>query len=224
MRAPVVEAVTVCINYGDFLGQVAPYNLAVLDNWLIVTSPEDEETREVCRKFGIKTLLTKDHKRNPEDFNKGRIIERALQHLSADSWRLHLDGDIVLPGTFRRALAVADLNHEKIYGCDRVMVKNWDDWQKLKSSGWFSQDYHNRVNFPHGYQVGTRWANNHSGYVPIGFFQLWSGKTDQWKGVRIKEYSSDHNNACRTDVQFGLQFDRRDRELLPERLSGLVHL
>jgi len=96
------------------------------------------------------------------------------------------------------------------------MVRNWEDWQKLKASTWMNQDFSSRINFPRGYDVGTRWANNHSGYVPIGFFQLWSHETDQWRGVRVRQYPSEHNKACRTDVQQGLLYDRRDRELLPE--------
>lgn len=217
-----LEAITVCIGYGDFLAEIIPHNLPVLDRWLIVTSPEDEETRDVCRRFSLDTLLTNDATRRDEPFNKGRIIERGLQHLSADGWRLHLDSDIALPSGLRHRLESADLDPRCIYGTDRIMVKNYQDWQSLKNSGWMAHSAHCLVTPPKGFEIGTRWVHHGMGYVPIGFFQLWHSSADQWRGARVRPYPSKHNDACRTDVQHALQWDRRNRELLPELL--VVHL
>ena len=58
--------------------------------------------------------------------------------------------------------------------------------------------------------------------MPIGFFQLWHSSEDQFRGARVKPYPVQHNDACRTDVQHALQWDRRKRELLAEML--VVHL
>ncbi len=211
-----LEAVTVCVGYGDFLAASAPYSLHHLDRWLIVTEPNDHETREVCRKWSLECLLTEDHKRG--NFAKGRAVERGLQHLSADSWRLHLDADIVLPSRFVHLLESADLAEDEIYGCDRIMVKSWSEWQRLLKSGWLKtqHDYHNRLSWPAGFPVGDRWGSLSTGWVPIGFFQLWHAGADEHKGSRIKPYPSRHNSACRTDVQHALQFDRRKRSLIPE--------
>lgn len=216
-----IEAVTICIGYADFLAETAKYNVGLFDRWLIVTSDSDEGTREVCRKYSLPTLLSEDHLRGG-DFAKGRLIERGLQHLSSDGWRMHLDADVVLPGTLHRVLDSSHLQESHIYGCDRVMVRSWSDWQKLQQSGWLNHDYHCRVNPPAGFQIGTRWADRDGGYVPIGFMQLWNSAADQWRGARIRPYPINHNDACRTDVQHSLQWDRRQRALIPELLA--VHL
>lgn len=218
-----IEAVTVCIGYGDFLLHSAKYNAAQFDRWIIVTEPSDEETREVCRKYSIECLLSKDGK-SGGNFVKGVLIERALQHLSKDGWRVHIDADIVLPNRTKMLLEAAKLEEECIYGCDRIMIKSYEEWEKLLSSGWLysSHDFHNRLNWPVGFQPGSRWVGKNEGWVPIGFFQMWSGASDIYKGVRIKRYPSNHNDACRTDVQHALQWDRNNRKFIPELI--VVHL
>lgn len=217
-----IEAVTVCIGYADFLTETVRFNAGLLDRWLIVTSESDEATREVCRRHSLQTLLSEDHRREGDGFAKGRLIERGLQQLSADAWRLHLDADIVLPQRFRQLLEAAHLDPRDIYGCDRIMVRSWEKWQKLQQTGWLAHDFHCRVSPPGGFEIGSRWAHQDGGYVPIGFFQLWHSSQDQYRGARIRPYPARHNDACRTDVQHALQWDRRHRQLVPELL--VVHL
>ena len=221
-----IEAVTVCVGYADFLAETARFNAGVLDRWIIVTTEDDEQTREVCRIHDLQTVLTNDFERAAGGigggaFNKGRMIDRGLQHLSQGAWRLHLDADIVLPSQFRGMLDGAHLDDRKLYGCDRLMVRSWEQWQALQRSGWLNHT-HCSVNIPAGIEVGTRWALSATGYVPIGFFQLWHGSADEWRGRRHRTYPIHHGDACRTDVQHSLQWDRRDRELLPEVV--VVHL
>lgn len=220
-----VEAVTVCIGYGDFLKETAKYNYPLFERWVIVTSPDDEETREVCRKYNLYCLQSEDHKRWNSTFAKGRANERGLQHLSKDCWRIVIDGDIVLPSSFRHLLEAADLEQDKIFGIDRALVRNWNQWQDIQKSGWLytgHADYKSRVNFPKGFEMGTRWVNPEIGYVPIGFFQMWHSSQDLWRGTRTKPYPSHHNDACRTDVQHALQWDRAKRALIPEVIG--LHL
>ncbi len=219
-----VEALTVCVGYADFLAETAKYNAPLLDRWVIVTTPEDEATREVCRRYSLECALSRTCYRRGDDFGKGRMVSRGMHLLGSSGWRLHMDADIVLPSHFRHALVRAELNEEAIYGCDRIMVRTWQQWQKLLASGWLNHqaDYHYRVNFPEGYSVGTRWANSREGWVPIGFLQLWHCGSDQWHGIRHRQYPVDHNDAARGDVQFGMLWDRRERVFLPEMV--VAHL
>jgi hypothetical protein len=219
-----IEAVTVCVGYADFLAQTAKWNAGLFDHWTIITEPRDHDTREVCRRFNLRTLMSEDGKLSG-DFAKGRMIERALQHTAAEGWRLHLDADIALPHCFRQRLLAAQLQKDTIYGVDRVMLKSYPAWVKLQASGYLQGgqfDYHCRTNIPEGSVLGTRWCHPQQGYVPIGYFQLWHSSEDEWRGVRVKPYPSNHGNACRTDVQFALQWDRHKRQVIPE-LFG-VHL
>lgn len=216
-----IEAVTVCVGYADFLDVAAKENRGLFDKWIIVTSKDDTDTREVCRKYSIQCIVSDDHKREG-DFNKGRLIERGLQHLSSKGWRIHLDGDIILPRNFRNIIESAHLHEDNIYGADRIMIKSRAEWNKLLLSGWIGNDYHCRVNLPKGFEMGSRWAHHLEGYVPIGFFQMWHSSQDQYRGARVKPYPITHNDACRTDVQFALQWDRRNRLLIPELI--VIHL
>lgn len=217
-----IEAVTVCIGYADFLEETVKLNQGLFDRWLIITSPEDTATREVCRRFSLPTLLSRDHLRDGT-FNKGRLIERGLQHLSAEGWRVHIDADTVLPPNFRNLIQTCHLDTSNIYGCDRIMIKSRQQWEQLKKTGWIhGNDFHCRVNFPGTYQVGSRWCHHAEGYVPIGFFQMWHSDEDLYNGARIKPYPIHHNDACRTDVQHGLQWDRQHRQLVPELIA--LHL
>lgn len=214
-----LEAVTVCVGYADFLEEVVGYNKSQFDRWVIVTAKDDDATRHVCRKHRLQCLTTEDHKRDG-DFNKGRMVERGLQLLSGNSWILHLDADIVLPCTFRHDLERAHLKDDAIHGFDRFMVEGQDEWERLKRSGWLHQPYGwhpNGVGIPEGFPLGSRWAGG-DGWVPIGFAQLWHriGGGEEWCGHRTKTYPIDHGTACRTDVQHSLQWDRRDRILVPE--------
>lgn len=218
-----LEAVTVCVGYGDFLAETAGWNAPLFDRWVIVTDEKDLETQEVCRRHALECLIVNEG-RDESGFNKGWLIERGLQHLSANAYRLHLDADIVLPSRFRHRLDAAKLDQDAIYGCDRIMVKNWEQWQKLLASNYLinQHDYRNRLRFPEGFHVGTRWVDSAVSYVPIGFFQLWHSSQDLWRGTRTKPYPTKHNTACRTDVQHGLQWDRRRRLFLPDIIA--IHL
>ena len=217
-----IEAVTVCVNYADFLDVALRWNKHLFDRWIVVTNPADKETRAVCHRHGVQVLLTAE---NEETFPKGQYVERALKMLSSDGWRLHIDADIVLPQRFRNFLQMARLDRRNIYGVDRLMIHGYDQWQRLLQSNYLHDGmhaYHQLTHFLPGTEVGGRWVGEDVGYVPIGFFQLWHSSEDQYHGVRSKPYPANHNDACRTDVQFALQWDRRQRELLSEFLA--IHL
>lgn len=214
-----IEAATVCVNYAGELSASLPYTLNVVDRLVVATDPADDPTREVCRKYGVETLLSDEHKRGGADFAKGRMVEAALRQLSDDCWHLSIDADVVMPMRTRHLLEAAWLDESKVYGCDRVLCRNADDWCRLKASGWLESghfDYHCRVNFPKGYEVGTRWADLRTGWNCIGFWCLAHASALNWRGVRLRGYPSGHGSAAREDVQQSMKFTRRQRELLPE--------
>jgi len=214
-----IDAVTVSVNCGDFLTETVKWNRQHFNKWVIVTTPDDKETREVCRRYNLTCLVTEDDKRDG-DFSKGRLVERGLQQLSAKSWILHIDSDVVLPLSFRDDLKRAHLDPTFIYGVDRYMVKSYEQWQKLVMSGVLHTSPYGCAHSnspPAGVELGCRWADR-DGYVPIGFFQLWHRDEggEEWRGVRTKPYPHQHGNACRSDVQHAKQWDRRKRALIPE--------
>ena len=126
-----IEAVIVCVGYGDFLAASLPENLQLFDDLVVVTSPDDEETRAICRKHSVRHVLSQDHRRDGP-FNKARMIQRGFDQIGAQDWILHLDADIVLPRKFRKYLDWAHVDERSIYGADRCNLNSWDEWQRLK--------------------------------------------------------------------------------------------
>ena len=77
-----LEAVTVCVDYSDFLAETIPTNRPHVDRWIIVTSPDDHETLDLCHHHNLEVISTRDFYRDGDIFNKGRAIERGLGMLS----------------------------------------------------------------------------------------------------------------------------------------------
>lgn len=210
-----IEAVTVCVGYDDFLAETIKTNAQHFDRWVIVTSEKDKDTIALCHQNNLACIVTEDFYRDGV-FNKGRAIQRGFNNLSCADWVLHVDADVALPRTFRQSLAMAHLDAAKVYGCDRMLVKNYEQWLQVKAGSYRQQGWHCYVQPYDNLPIGTRWASPADGYVPIGFFQLFNGRTSITRGFHQKPYLGHHSDAARSDVQFALQWDRRDRELLPE--------
>lgn len=229
-RVEHLEVVTVCVGYADFLQETAKWNAGLFDRWIIGTLASDEQTRWVCNKFNLECFVSEDvkiHTKDGKGFNKGRLVERLLQQTSNQGWRLHMDCDIALTHRFRHLLNVAELDESFIYGCDRGNLHSWEDWQKLIASGYMqggSWAYHCQNSFPKNVKldVGDRFVHPKMGFVPIGFFQLWHSSQDEWNGIRHKTYPTEHSSASRTDVQWGLKWDRHKRAVIPEVIA--IHL
>jgi Glycosyltransferase like family 2 len=212
-----IEAVIVCVGYGDFLAATLPENLPLLDDVVIVTSPDDEETRAVCRKHSVHHVISNDHRRDGP-FNKARMIQRGFDQIGGQDWVLHLDADIVLPRKFRKYAEWAHVDEQSIYGADRCNLTGWDEWQRLKhyAGAWDNHAHECGHWFHPKFPVGSRWVSKIHGYVPIGFFQMFHGSAMIEHGYHLRNYPLQHGDAARTDVQFALQWDRRKRQVLPE--------
>jgi hypothetical protein len=225
-----LEALTVCVDYSDVLAETAKYNAPHFDHWVIVTAPQEKlgDTKEFCRKRNMDCVVTDLLNRRAGTFCKGKAIALGLNFLRGtggkDSWVLHLDADVVLPPATRQMLDVADLDPTCLYGADRISCHSWEEWVKLRDSGYLHNQHgwHLCCNMPPGYQMGTRVINGQWGYTPIGFFQLWNYQEGVLSGWRYKDYPDTNSDAAHSDIKFALQWDRRKRILLPELV--VVHL
>ncbi len=218
-----IEAVIVSVGYGDLLSETLPANIPLLDHIVVVTSPADKETIGVCRKHSVHCIQSEDHTRGGK-FNKARMIQRGLDQIGGGDWIAHIDADVVLPLKFRQMVDWAHLDPKVIYGADRQDVVGWDNWQRLKQhAGAWDNHGHGCAHWwhPH-FDPGSRWVSNLHGYVPIGFFQLFNGSETTPQGYHQKRYQYHHGDAARSDVQFALQWDRRNRQVLPEVI--VLHL
>src|SRR5437870_3556551 len=125
-----LEAVIVSVNYGDFLAETLPRNLAHFNRAVVVTASHDRETIALCRKYGVAHLETTYHVEDGDKFNKGRLINLGISNLGHNDWLLQLDADIILPDRFRHMLGLARLSEDCLYGADRFNCYSPEDLAK----------------------------------------------------------------------------------------------
>jgi hypothetical protein len=211
-----IEAVTVCVNYSDFLAETLPWNMQHFDKFVVVTSYEDKETQELCRRLSVECRPTDVMNADADPFNKGRAIDYGLGFIGGRDWIIHLDADTWLPPMTRYHLHRAGLDEECIYGIDRCLCPSYEAWRAFMGNQPVHQhDYLCRVKVP-PFPLGDRISLiDHSGYVPIGYFQCWNGRTE-------RRYPLHHGTAERSDVLHPLQWPSANRRLLGEIIA--VHL
>src|SRR5579859_5826178 len=111
-----IEAVTVCVNYSDFLAWAIPWNKGFFERWIIVTDSRDTATQRLCDYHHVQYAVTDDFYKDERAFVKGAGINAGLAQLDRDGWVVHLDADIVLPPRTRDLLQRADLRPDHVYG------------------------------------------------------------------------------------------------------------
>jgi hypothetical protein len=184
---------------------------------IVVTTPEDKATQDVCTHYNVECLTTREMTANGDPFNKAKGINVALEYLSKRDWVVHLDADMYLPPLTRGILERINLDKNNIYGIDRMMCPTfqaWIDYIKKPTpthTGWV---YIHPTIFPMGVRIGEFMSD---GYEPIGFFQMWHPNTS---GVKL--YPETHGAADRTDVQHAKKWARKNRALIPEIIG--IHL
>lgn len=204
-----IEALTVCLNYSDFLEHTLPANMQQVDYMLVVTHPDDKRTQQLCKKFGVDFVETEIFHENGDAFNKAKGINLGLSHLRHDGWLLHTDADILLPPGFRARLVQSKLNERCIYGADRLNTRNFEHWEKHKHKIIPQHQWRYLVKAPSEFPMGARLIHSEYGYCPIGYFQLWHSS-------QHRQYPVNSGSAEHSDVLFAVQWPRERRLLLPE--------
>ena len=207
----VLEGVIVCDRYHDFLRHTLPHNKFLFDKLVVVTSPEDTQTRKLCEFYHVECVPTDKIRSRWKEFHKGEAINEGLNRLSKKGWVVHLDADIWLPPQTRELISRMDLDKSHIFGIDRYIVKGHDAWKEFTENPKLQHENGTWVHantFPMGTRVMFPAGR---GYIPIGFFQLWH------PGVSgVKKYPEGHTTAGREDALFAFQWPRGMRGLLPE--------
>jgi hypothetical protein len=235
-----LEAVIVCKDYSDFLAETLPWNIRQFDRIVVVTSPDDVETQQLCAHLSVECRTTnlfdhekddeaamcdtigvkKDHRPGRNNFCKSRGIDLGLAYLNRDDWIVHLDADIWLPPMFRNWFTWMQPEKDCIYGMDRFNCIGYEPWQDFLSKNPRDASFHQHIRhclvIPPPFQPGARISiKEYGGYVPIGFFQAWHGSTN-------RRYPHSHGSAEHTDVLHSLQWPKNKRRKMAE--AYCVHL
>jgi hypothetical protein len=172
-----IKSITVCVGFDDLLAVTLPNNKSEFEKTLIVTSPTDERTKQICRHHQIEYFETDAFYRNGATFNKGLALEEGLDKLGRKGWICIWDSDIVMPNiqNFLPELAVG-----KLYNPRRRIVKDISNWNLALN--WNQYPIHGEGEF-------------------AGYFQLFSSedpvlKTTPWYSVDWK-----HAGGCDSDFQ-----------------------
>jgi glycosyltransferase involved in cell wall biosynthesis len=97
-------AVTVSVNYADFLSIILPQNIHLFKEWIIITDKKDKKTQQLCEYYGVKLIKTDVFYEDGAKFNKWKGINEGLKKIrkKEEEWILFLDSDIVLPPITKR--------------------------------------------------------------------------------------------------------------------------
>lgn len=206
----------VCVDYSDFLAWTLPHNRAQFDSMVVVTTPEDKKTQALCSHYHVKCVTTDVFYENGYAFNKAAGINVGLKSLSRKGWVVHMDADILLPPRAKEMLERSQPNKDFIYGLDRMNCPDFPSLVKFMAEP--EQQYAGQayVCF-NAFPMGARLVIE-SGYVPIGFFQMWN---PTGSGVQLYSEKHDYKNN-HSDVEHALQWPRNRRGFIPEIVS--VHL
>lgn len=143
MNVDSLNAVTVCVNYGDFLIH-AVQNKPCFDRWMIVTVPEDEETIRICKDHDLEYCFS-DRLLQDGGFHKGKAINDGLIELDSDGWVCHIDADtLLMVESFNKIKKNISLTSDNLVGVEGRYqidsVKQLDDFmggskKEVKISG-----------------------------------------------------------------------------------------
>lgn len=177
-------AITICVNYADYLGTTLPHNVESVDRIYIGTSKTDEGTQELCNKYPdkVKVFLFDDETQiryNRAKFNKSglvRYIQEYAHRTHPDAWILILDADILLPNDIKASVESHAVEKNSLYGMLR-------------------HDYHTMADYT------AQKRNNLYPLKHAGYFQLYFDKS--------KYYPTFSKDCSACDIVFQRLFHHR---------------
>ncbi|NCX56012.1 MAG: hypothetical protein EBW87_02290 [Burkholderiaceae bacterium] len=125
-----IRGIVVCKDYCDLLRITLPLNMKHLDECVVVTSPDDTETKEFCATIpNVRVFETDAFTRfGKQFFCKGLALEEGFDFLGRHGWILIWDADIIFPGDMSDQVKVENLNPCMMYGAPRLILKDPSKW------------------------------------------------------------------------------------------------
>jgi hypothetical protein len=203
---PELHLVSVCVNYGDMLRYTLPTWRSWAEHIVVLTTPGDTETQEVCQQAGVVVSTTESFYHRGHKFDKGHAIADALHWWKKNRgeifrqpqhWILHLDADVVLPARETVAAQLEQLDPRRIYGALRRMCETWDEYNRVQAEGWSTL----RLENPFRRQRFV-W----------GFFQL--AQAIRWRTVCPMLYMT-NRDASKSDIWTSARWGRANQTLVP---------
>lgn len=188
-----LTAITVCIDFSDFLSDALPENRGFFDRYILLTSPEDTATQELGEKYDCEVITTTLH-RDLGKFNKGAVINQGIASAHPANWLCLIDADIVLPTSFRTWLSELPKIVRKphwvphtLFGLHRLRCLGRENWLA------YLQD----TTVARSWPIEKLRKQNQ---CPVGYLQLWDAESSP------HVYPTDCPTASRSDLVFAKKF------------------
>jgi hypothetical protein len=106
-----IRALSVCVDFGDYLAWALPHNRRHFDSFTVVTT--EEQTRRLCAQHGAAVVVTHRLHQNDSAFDRGAAINDGLVVLErehSDDWFCIVEADVILPWDLRHQLYMMELD------------------------------------------------------------------------------------------------------------------
>lgn len=157
-----LEILVTCIGCSKMLEFTAMNNKNHSDSYFVATSEKDIDTIEVCKKLGLRCLVTNAFYRNGAKFDKGFAHEHMLKNLLFNEFVLFLDVDILLPERFSKYMHNMRLDINKLYGNCRIEVTKPSHCKLLKEDRLCGPVWATDWGFGHFqlFNINSKWLKN----------------------------------------------------------------
>lgn len=207
---PRLSALTICVDYSDYLALALPSWSGLFDRVLVVTHPADRATQLFCQQHDTPYVETDIFFANNTPFNKGGAINKglaALQPLAADDWLAFVDSDIVFPPGY--CLPVETFEPNRLYGAPRRMCRKYADWELYKATNSLAR-------------MPAYFGNKKNVSRIIGYLQIF--RYGAFCGTYLRGKHPEGPTACRVDVEFADAFMAEYATPQTYCLPDVIHL
>jgi hypothetical protein len=128
-----IDALTVCVNYADFLALTLPHNLRFVDRLLVVTEEGDKDTQRLCSYHNVPYIFSRRVHENGAAFNKSKAINEGWKTLAPRGQFLLIDADTLIPPSMDRAYFS---NPDHFYCSYRVYLNSYEEYEQ-----WYKGKY-----------------------------------------------------------------------------------
>ena len=203
-----IEAITVCVDYADFLEVTLPFMRRAVDDLVVVTQPADSGPASCASAHDVRPSSRRRCMYTAAGSASGPPsmpgCGAAAVRLGAGHGRRHrparqLPPNSPAPAARRKALRI-----------DRVHCRGWHTWRRFVSTPRLIQTC--EVPFLRDFPAGARIQLAGHGYMPCGYFQLWHAGATGYRDYPIHE----NGTAEGSDMLHAARFPRQYRELIPE--------
>jgi hypothetical protein len=208
-----ISGLTVCVAYSDLLAKGWQAWVDGLERILVVTSPKDEATINLCQCWGIEYYPTNAFYENGAVFNKGAAISEAVETSHwLDDWQLLFDADIIPHKGWRAIVETSGIQAGNLYGAKRRYEDGRDIWDG-ELAGFFQLFHASDPNVQQrkplldcgwthagGYdsEFQSRWPHSHRLYLPLTVTHQGEPRQNWWGRGNIDAMRSMDEERAKT--------------------------